>query len=234
MPDTTISAYPYRWYVIRCVAYCSQILIQVKLLSIALTITMREQGNASRQPFDIRHELTCTVKYGMGRHFDTLTKDDTLHLLQWFWASVWIYYSSLCFTKVSILLQYLRVFPQNSFRKACFVMMGIIIAYSVATFLTSVFACIPVDSIWNPTIKRTCVNLKALWYSQPLSKTKGRLPLMLIPRFTNAGINIVTDIGTGVLPLPVLHSLDLPRRRKYALMAVFALGGLYVVQARPS
>jgi hypothetical protein len=166
----------------------------------------------------------------MGRHFDTLTKDDKVHLLQWFWASVWIYYSSLCFAKVSILLQYLRVFPQNSFRKACFVLMGIIIAYSVATFLTSVFACVPVDSIWNPSIEHTCVNLKALWYGQSPSVTQRRLPLILISRFTNAGINIVTDIGTGVLPLPVLHSLDLPRRRKYALMAVFALGGLYVVQ----
>lgn len=50
--------------------------------------------------------------------------------------------------------------------------------------------------------------------------------LMMLIRFTNASINIVTDICTGVLPLPTLNSLNLPRRQKYALMAVFALGGL--------
>jgi hypothetical protein len=66
--------------------------------------------------------------------------------------------------------------------------------------------------------------------SQCLSIRQRRLPLILTSRFTNAGINIVTDIGIGVLPLPVVNSLHLPRSRKYALMAVFALGGLYVVQ----
>ena len=50
----------------------------------------------------------------------------------------------------------------------------------------------------------------------------------LSAKFTNASINIVTDIFTGVLPLPVLKSLNLPKRQRYVLMAVFALGGLYV------
>ena len=45
-------------------------------------------------------------------------------------------------------------------------------------------------------------------------------------RFTNACINIVTDICTAVLPIRALSSLHLPRRQKYALIAVFALGGL--------
>ena len=99
----------------------------------------------------------------MGRHYSTLTNSDKLHLMQWFWASVWIYYTALCFTKVSILLQYLRVFPSTGFRKACFTLMGIVIAYSLATFLTSVFACVPVASFWDPTIKGSCVNLKAVW-----------------------------------------------------------------------
>ena len=99
----------------------------------------------------------------MGRHFSTLTNDDKLHLMQWFWASVWIYYTALCFTKVSILVQYLRVFPSAAFRRACFILMGIIIAYSLASFLTSVFACVPVASFWDPTIKGRCVNLKAVW-----------------------------------------------------------------------
>lgn len=122
---------------------------------------MCQQGNRVPQFFE--QLLIYAVKYGMGRHFDTLTNNDKLRLMQWFWASVWIYYSSLCFTKVSILLQYLRVFPPGRYRKACFVLMGIIVAYSLATFLTSVFACVPVQSFWNPTIEGTCVNLKAVW-----------------------------------------------------------------------
>ena len=45
-------------------------------------------------------------------------------------------------------------------------------------------------------------------------------------RFANAGVNIVTDICTAVLPLPVLNTMRLPQRQKYILMAVFGLGGI--------
>ena len=44
-------------------------------------------------------------------------------------------------------------------------------------------------------------------------------------RFANASINIVTDICTAILPLPVLRSLPIPTKQKYALMVVFGLGG---------
>lgn len=44
-------------------------------------------------------------------------------------------------------------------------------------------------------------------------------------RFANSGLNIVTDVATATLPLPVLNNLELPRRQKRALMLVFALGG---------
>ena len=45
-------------------------------------------------------------------------------------------------------------------------------------------------------------------------------------RFANAGMNIATDITIGLLPLPVLKQLQLPKRQRIALMWVFGLGGL--------
>jgi len=56
------------------------------------------------------------------------------------------------------------------------------------------------------------------------------------PRFANAGMNIATDIATTALPLPVLHRLQLPKRQKYIVQGVFALGGVYVyqLQAKPA
>ena len=38
----------------------------------------------------------------------------------------------------------------------------------------------------------------------------------------------MTDIAVGVLPIPLLKELQLPNRQRYALIVVFALGGLYV------
>ena len=51
-----------------------------------------------------------------------------------------------------------------------------------------------------------CLNREAVWFS-------------------NAGINIVTDIATAALPLPMLKQLNMQRRPKIALMVVFVLGG---------
>jgi hypothetical protein len=45
-------------------------------------------------------------------------------------------------------------------------------------------------------------------------------------RFTNAALNIMTDIAVAVLPLPVIKTLNLPKSQKLALMFVFCLGGI--------
>ena len=44
-------------------------------------------------------------------------------------------------------------------------------------------------------------------------------------RFSNAGMNILTDILVATLPLPFFNQLHLPKRQRIALMIIFALGG---------
>lgn len=44
-----------------------------------------------------------------------------------------------------------------------------------------------------------------------------------------AAINLVTDFVIFSLPLPVIRSLQLPKRQKVLLMGVFCLGFWYVL-----
>ncbi len=37
-------------------------------------------------------------------------------------------------------------------------------------------------------------------------------------------MNIATDMTVGLLPIPVIRELELPKRQKIALMLVFGLG----------
>jgi hypothetical protein len=39
-------------------------------------------------------------------------------------------------------------------------------------------------------------------------------------------MNIITDVATTILPLPVFKSLNLPKRQRYILMGVFGMGGV--------
>lgn len=92
-------------------------------------------------------------------------------------------------------------------RTACYAALGFLLCYGLWAVLSGYLNCIPVAKFWDDTIDGNCINKEALWLS-------------------NAIVHIVTDITILAMPMPTLYSLQLPRRQKLALMAVFALGGL--------
>lgn len=121
-----------------------------------------------------------------------------------------MYNASLAFTKFSILLQYLRIFPGRSFRIACYIMMAIVATYSAWAIVSGYVNCVPVAKFWNQDLPGSCLNFEAVW-------------------FFNASMNIATDVALLILPMPLLSQLQLPRMQKIALMGVFAIGILVVV-----
>lgn len=121
-----------------------------------------------------------------------------------------VYYLSLTFTKISILLQYLRIFPIKNFRIAAYIVLAVVCLYGTWTVFGSIFECWPIAYFWNPTIKGGhCMNQFAVW-------------------FTNAGMNILTDFTIVILPISSIRHLKLPDRQKKLLVLVFGLAGLYV------
>ncbi len=125
-----------------------------------------------------------------------------------FWFSVIVYYLGLTLIKSSILCQFLRFLVDPFIRRMCCTMLALVAVYGACTVLGSIVACLPVAYFWGKTIQGGhCLNLMAFW-------------------FTNATFNIVSDIAICILPMPALKSLRLPRKQKYGLIIVFAMGGL--------
>ncbi|KAF2766500.1 hypothetical protein EJ03DRAFT_353871 [Teratosphaeria nubilosa] len=124
--------------------------------------------------------------------------------------TIWTYYLAMFCTKFSILIQYNRILPQKLFR-ATYIMMAFCIAFVTWEFFSAIFTCVPVRKFWNPQVYfGGCLSLNALW-------------------FTNAGINIMSDLIITILPLPVFKALELPRKQKLGLMGIFGLGGFVCV-----
>ena len=132
------------------------------------------------------------ANYGMGLHIDTVSETDIHTAFHWFWTFLWLYYASLCFSKLSILLQYLRIFKTRRSLQACYALIAIVSLWSCWAIFSSIFTCWPVSRFW---------------------KELGWAVDSCLPR---------------LLPLPILHKLDIPRRQKIVLMSVFAAGLLYV------
>ncbi|UJO24450.1 uncharacterized protein CLAFUR5_13776 [Fulvia fulva] len=189
-------------------------------VSIAMTFTIVDAG---AQVFKIR--------YGMGQHTDTLSDAGLSNLEKSHWVAAWNYFFGLGFAKLSIILQCLRIFAHvPKFRRWAWALLsiqtvsrghGLVATYEMLTLalqlftlwtgIQSIFLCYPVEYFWDKTIEGgKCLPRVELW-------------------FFISGFNILTDIATVILPIPMIKDLQMPKREKRALMAVLCLGGIVCV-----
>lgn len=145
--------------------------------------------------------------FGLGRHVWLMPADDYVPYMKSFYSSIIIYNVATCVVKMSIMLQYRRIFTVSTMQ--CITLVGLVFegvwAFTLSFLLPLV--CSPVASFWDTSVPGKCLNELAIWYVM-------------------ASINLVTDFITFSLPLPVIKSLQLPKRQKYLLMGVFCLGFL--------
>ncbi|OAL51164.1 hypothetical protein IQ07DRAFT_507850 [Pyrenochaeta sp. DS3sAY3a] len=146
------------------------------------------------------------VMNGLGKQSSSINTTELEKLLKAFWASLWIYSLTLTVTKVSILIQYLHIFSVRLFRKACYCLLAIVIAYGAWALFSNIFLCNPVMFMWDKSVKGGhCLNELVIW-------------------FTNAGINIALDLIILLLPLPTIPTLQISAGQKKGLVVMFSLG----------
>ncbi|KAI0429253.1 hypothetical protein F5Y09DRAFT_310864 [Xylaria sp. FL1042] len=149
--------------------------------------------------------------YGLGKHVTDIPPDTdfiTSNIL--FYAHQPIYYISVSLTKVSIILFYFRLLPQQSYRAFLWTMMVVVILTGASSTIAGIFQCSPIAHAWNPNIPGTCFNQFALF-------------------FANGGLNIAQDLILYILPTRILWSMNLPLKQRVALIGVFVIGGLTII-----
>ncbi|KAI1418915.1 hypothetical protein F5Y12DRAFT_789487 [Xylaria sp. FL1777] len=155
--------------------------------------------------------IALQTRYGLGKHVADIPPDTdftTSNIL--FYAHQPIYYISVSLTKVSIILFYFKLLPQQSYRAFLWVMMVIVILTGVTSTIAGIFQCSPIATAWNADIRGTCFNQPALF-------------------FANGGLNIAQDLILYVLPTRILWSMNLPLKQRIALIGVFVVGGLTII-----
>jgi hypothetical protein len=110
-------------------------------------------------------------------------------------------------TKISILLLYLRIFPNKLFRFTIIIFLVYMVCHLLAFIIVVILQCVPVDAVWDLTIPAKCLNTVAITYA-------------------GAALSIVEDLAIVFLPIFVLKDLNLTTRKKIALGLMFALGSL--------
>ncbi|BDD62732.1 hypothetical protein MAP00_007694 [Monascus purpureus] len=150
------------------------------------------------------------VHFGLGYHSYNLPHEELGQQLKRLWSSFPFYNASLSFTRFSILFQYLRIFPNHSFRLACFIVMGIVGSFSIWTIVSGFLHCNPISDFWTESDPGYCLSFEGVWVF-------------------NSVMNIVTDLILLALPMYPLAQLQLPKPQKIGLMLMFSMGGLVVI-----
>jgi hypothetical protein len=119
-----------------------------------------------------------------------------------------VYGLSFMFVKLSILLLYLQLSPHRKFRAMVYAVMITTILYSLLGSFEFLFTCKPIAKVWDLTI------------------TSGSCYSGAKILAVHGGLSIATDIAMLVLPITMLWKLQLPRRRKVAVAALFMTGTL--------
>lgn len=115
---------------------------------------------------------------------------------------------NLCFTKISVLLMYYRVFHLSNRSPVYLYILGaFVVTWSLTSSFLFIFICVPVQKLWVPELPGHCVNLNAMWTS-------------------NAAATILTDLLVILFPIPHLLNMRLRGAEKAALAFLFAIGFL--------
>ncbi|KAL2170767.1 hypothetical protein VTG60DRAFT_4422 [Thermothelomyces hinnuleus] len=124
------------------------------------------------------------------------------------WYGILFYNLSLTLSRISIILLYNRIFTYTWIKRAIRVVLILVTAIGIWLVVSVCTACVPLKAFWD----------WSLFYKQPVFCQPPNL------WWANAGLHIASDLVVMALPMPVLSSLNLPRRQKYAIIGVFALG----------
>lgn len=119
-------------------------------------------------------------------------------------ASEIIYTAAQTVTKVSLLLQYRRIFRGKWTRLACLVLYIFVVAWCVISIVLNSLACLPM-ALLNPALEDTCLGSLLIWS-------------------LTSSISIVTNFAVVAVPIPATWTLQLPRKMRIVLTVLFGLG----------
>lgn len=180
--------------------------------------------------------IIVQAQYGVGRHIYTLSIENLVRSGRYFHIIELLYIPGTALIKVSACLFLLRIMARGTsqaLRWAVYFLMAIILVLSVATGLTIIFRCLPVQAGWDPRIPAKCFSyaqILQIGYAQG-GENKGDqdfLSAKQVPFLTEVAWSIVTDFACAGFPVIILRKLQITQRVKIALWGIMGLGVLLV------
>ena len=126
--------------------------------------------------------------------------------------SIIIWVTSVTFIRASVVFLYIRIFPTRIFRRICYSVLVANIVFFTSTVLADCLICRPISYRWDRVTRGTGY----CGHEKPLDLYIGI-------------VNLLLDVTTVVLPMPILWGLKMDTGKKVKLSGMFGLGIAYVL-----
>lgn len=145
------------------------------------------------------------IYYGDGRHLIAVTMHDADKIAQMNFVAVTLWVFSITGTKMSILVQYLRLFPTRKTAFLIWTLMAFVVAGGIVTFTVVMTACFPLEAVWDTALRESehtkCLNQRLFWQIQSAyeAATCWIMLGILVPSLWRLQFPITKRIGAIVL-----------------------------------
>ncbi|KEY67556.1 hypothetical protein S7711_10015 [Stachybotrys chartarum IBT 7711] len=152
---------------------------------------------------------------GLGRHFILLTQPQQQRYLLLFYLADGSFITTVALIKLSLLLQYLRIFEKGVQRWLCLGTMAIVIPFAGIYSFMAWFPCLPViEAYWDWTLEnRRCYSYGSLYVEDHYHTF-----------LSQAIMNMFLDIVILLIPTPLLFRQGTEMRTRLGLIGLLILG----------
>ncbi|KAF6843228.1 CFEM domain-containing protein [Colletotrichum musicola] len=152
--------------------------------------------------------VSLSERAGVGKDFWSLTIDQAINANLSFYIGQICHTSAMGLIKASILFMTLRIFPNETFRVVIWATLAFNFAFTFACTLAFAFQCRPIDLAWT------------YW----LGERGGRCLDVYALGVVYSAVHVAVDVWMLSLPATQVWSLNMKRRRKFAVTLMFSLG----------
>ncbi|KXJ90456.1 hypothetical protein Micbo1qcDRAFT_70681 [Microdochium bolleyi] len=161
--------------------------------------------------------VCISVQHGLGRHFLQIGAQQIDKWLKTFYICNASYQLSNMLVKLSLLLQYLRLYESGPIRVFTKAMFGIVLVWGLTFSLLAWIPCHPVSDYWTWGPQRNCWGFGS-----------DHLNHFIATYWTQSASNMLFDIIVLAIPLPQYFNKDINRQTRRGLLGLFLLGGLVI------
>ncbi|UPX18907.1 uncharacterized protein EKO05_0009190 [Ascochyta rabiei] len=159
------------------------------------------------------------IKYGLGQHL-VYMMNLLPTMMKYLYVTNAAYHTTTALIKVSLLLQYLRLFRQGIIRYICIILLIVVASWGIAFSFLVWFPCLPVSGFWDRKASSKCYGFGYR------TADEARMTLFIF-----AGTNMFFDIVIFMIPLTEYFRPGLRRKQILAMTGLFIMGSLVVLMA---